>query len=236
MKILIADDDVKLTGMLKTHFTTCGYTVSAVFDGATLVKEIKANAPKYSLIILDVNMPFMDGLEACRKIREFSDIPIIMLTSAKEDLDKIIGLELGADDYLAKPFNIRELQARVKSIIRRANPQSSNKSTILPSYEFNGWLLNTADRTLINSNGVEIIISSGIYTLLLVFLQNPQRILSRDLLMNLSQSKELDAFDRTIDVQISRIRKKIESDPKNPSLIKTVRSGGYIFTPTVKQQ
>ena len=236
MKILMADDDLELTNMLGTFFIDNRHSFRSVSDGVKLLKELNANATAYQLVILDINMPHMDGLEACRKIREckkYADIPILMLTSAKEDIDKIIGLELGADDYMSKPFNIRELLARLKAILRRSKSNNNLDANHTPKYEFNQWILNTKDRTLTSPKGAEVIISSGIYNILLAMVENPQRVLSRDQLMGLSQSKILEAFDRTIDVQIGRLRKKLELDPKNPKIIKTVRSGGYIFTATV---
>ncbi|MAZ39354.1 MAG: two-component system response regulator [Legionellales bacterium] len=192
------------------------------------------------LIILDIRMPGEDGFTVCQKIRKTSDIPIIMLTANGEDMDRIIGLEMGADDYLPKPFNPRELVARIKAVLRRtAETKNSHKEEMhidTEIYTFVNWKLDTATRVLMSPDDLEISITAGEYTLLMTFLERPKRVLSRDQLLEITHNRQAGPFDRSIDIQVSRLRQKIEDDPKNPKLITTVRGGGYMFTAPVKKR
>jgi len=179
-------------------------------------------------------MPGEDGLALCRQVRSESDIPVIMLTAMGEDVDRIIGLEVGADDYMAKPFNPRELAARIKAVLRRATASSSPDfgEGRLERVSFAGFVLNPATRTL--QRGEEsIALTAGEYDLLIAFVDHPRRVLNRDQLLDMARGRAAIPFDRSIDVQVGRLRRKIEPDPKNPILIKTVRGGGYMFTPEV---
>jgi two-component system OmpR family response regulator len=229
MKIIIAEDDLEVSKSLNSYLADSYYDVTCVSNGEELLKHIKKDKT-YDFIISDVNMPILNGIDACKKIRQFSDIPIIILSSCRSELDRVIGLEIGADDYITKPFSQRELLARIKTVSKRYHMDIDKDNCIYPEYSFLGWKLKTLDRSLINSNGQEVIISSGLYSLVLAFAQNPNRILSRDQLMNLAKSRTNEVYDRTIDVQVGRIRQIFKDFP---NLIKTVRSEGYIFTQEV---
>lgn len=190
---------------------------------------------KFDLVILDIMMPGEDGLSLCRSIREKLDIPTILLSAKSEETDRIIGLEMGADDYVVKPFAPRELLARTKAVIRRA--QSVPRSRRLPvqkTMQFGTWKLKTGARQLLGDDGVVVPLSTGEFNLLLAFLERPHIVLSRDQLLDLTQGREASAFDRSIDNLISRVRKKIEPDSKNPTYIKTVWGGGYSFVAEVR--
>jgi two-component system OmpR family response regulator len=182
-------------------------------------------------------LPGEDGLSLCRNLRMQSNIPIIMLTAKGDEVDRVIGLEMGADDYLPKPFGSRELVARIKAVLRRsrgktAAPGSAERPR---HYRFDRWRLDTGRRELIRDDGTVVPLSSGEYDLLVAFVERPQRVLSRDRLLDLARGRAAAALDRSIDTQVSRLRRKLEEDPTNPSLIKTVWGGGYMFTPTVSQ-
>lgn len=236
-KILIVDDDQEIRDLLASFLQQYGFDVVVAEDGQHMLAELDKQT--FDLIILDLMMPGDDGLTLCRKVRANSNIPIIMLTAIGEETDRIIGLEMGADDYLAKPFNPRELLARMKAILRRSHGTIDVEQTeVKPGrtrFVFNGYVLDLAARRLTSEDETEITLSSGEYDLLLALVENPQRVLSRDQLLDITKNRECGPFDRSIDVQISRIRHKIEEDPKNPLVIKTVRGGGYIFTPEVER-
>jgi two-component system OmpR family response regulator len=187
-------------------------------------------------VVLDLMMPGEDGLSLCRGIRGSSSIPIIMLTAMGEDVDRIIGLEVGADDYMAKPFNPRELAARIKAVLRRSNGVSTGESSDdrANKLAFSDFQLDPSTRSL-TRNGSDISLTAGEYDLLIAFVDHPRRVLNRDQLLDMARGRAAVPFDRSIDVQVGRLRRKIEEDPKNPSLIKTVRGGGYMFTPEVNQ-
>ncbi|HWA31412.1 MAG TPA: response regulator [Rhizomicrobium sp.] len=190
----------------------------------------------FDLIVLDIMMPGEDGLSLCRHIRSGIDVPVILLSAKSEDTDRIVGLEVGADDYLVKPFNPRELLARMKAIVRRA--RAMPKSQRLPdarSFIFGTWTLRTAERELIDGNGVRTPLSTGEFRLLLQFLLHPRTVLSREQLIEVTQGREAGLFDRSIDNQVARIRKKIEPDLRTPTYIKTVWGGGYILSADVQQ-
>jgi len=191
----------------------------------------------FDLIVLDLMMPGEDGLSLCRKIRVDSRIPIIMLTALSEETDKIVGLEMGADDYLAKPFNPRELLARINSVLRRARslPESALQSEPKGQLNFAGFSLDTITRQLTTVDGEDIPLSGGEFRLLQVFLERPNRVLSRDQLLELVSGKEAVPYDRSIDVQVGRLRKRLGDDSREPRIIKTVRSAGYVFSENVEE-
>jgi two-component system phosphate regulon response regulator OmpR len=186
------------------------------------------------IVLLDIVMPGEDGLALAREIRAHSDLGIIMLTGRGEMLDRVIGLEVGADDYIAKPFHLREVLARVKSVLRRRkappDPTASNRTQSDETIRFDGWTLDIGRRQLVAPQRVEMPLTTGEFDLLAALAKHPGRVFSRDTLMDLTRGRTLEAFDRTIDAQIGRLRKKVEEDPKNPMLIKSVRGVGYVFT------
>jgi two-component system OmpR family response regulator len=232
-RLLIVDDDVEILALLKKFFVQHSYDVDLASDGPSMWAALSRQRP--DVIILDVMLPGEGGLSLCKRLRAESNIPIIMLTSMGELSDRIVGLELGADDYLAKPFDARELLARLRAVLRRVSDHSPCASEPQrPVIAFDQWQLDVTRRELRSADGVMTPLSAGEFDLLLVFVEHAQRILTREQLLDLSRGQRHDAFDRSIDVQVSRLRRKIEPDPKEPTLIKTVRSGGYIFTPVVK--
>ena len=233
--ILIVDDDRGIRDLLGKFLHQHGFETSQAKDG----DEMRHYLAKQSvdLIILDIMMPGDDGLTICRQLRANSSIPIIMLTAISEEIERILGLEMGADDYLSKPFNPRELLARVKAILRRSqNPQeaalNAEKSEHIV-YQFAEWTLDQAERRLASPDGLDITLSTGEFELLLAFVQRPQQVLSRDTLLDLTKNRPAGPFDRSIDIQISRLRHKIEQDHKSPQIIKTVRGGGYVLATRV---
>ena len=226
-KILIIDDDIKLIELLSEYLGGNQFDVAYIFDGMNAVAEIKTHMP--DLIILDYMMPGKDGLEVLRDIRRQHDLPVIMLTAKGDDTDRIVGLELGADDYLPKPFNPRELLARIKAVLRRHGTPSSNglqnKDIVIRSGDL---ILNKAAHT-IEVNGNIIDLSTTEFKILEVLMKSPNRVLSRDQIMNMAQGKDFMAFDRSIDIHISKLRSKIEADPALPKRIKTIWGTGYMF-------
>ena len=209
--------------------------VSCARDG----KEMKRllDEREFDLLVLDLMMPGEDGLTLCRELRVKSRLPIIMLTAMGEETDRIIGLEMGADDYLSKPFNPRELLARIKAVMRRTQAESLPvPETLTRDLRFDRWLLDVNRRELVDEEGVGMSLSTAEFDLLKVFLERPQRVLSRDQLLDLARGREAVAFDRAIDTLVSRLRRKLERDPKNPELIKTIWGGGYLFAADVTQE
>ncbi len=224
-KTLIIDDDIKLQKLLKEYLEKFGFIISSKLNGADISEFIKVEAP--DIIILDIMLPDADGLDLLKIIRNNYDIPVIMLTARGEDTDRIIGLELGADDYLSKPFNPRELQARMKAILRRSNIERSQKDE--GEFIISGNLrLNKATYMLSNMKK-EVELSTTEYKILEVLMRNPNRVLSRDELMNLARGRDFMAFDRSIDVHISKLRSKVESISGYKNQIKTVWGTGYMF-------
>lgn len=229
--ILIVDDDAEIRQLLTTYLEKNGLTVSAVADGKGMWQALAGES--IDLMVLDLMLPGDDGLTLCRNLRarsELPDIPVIMLTARSEETDRIVGLEMGADDYLAKPFSARELLARIKVILRRArslpnNLRPENARTVC----FDGWTLDTAHRHLVSAAGVVTPLSGAEYRLLRIFLRHPNRVLNRDQLVDLTQGREADPLDRSIDVQVSRLRQRLGDDPRDPNLIKTVRGEGYVM-------
>jgi two-component system OmpR family response regulator len=230
--LLIVDDDKELCSLLSKFLSRHGYRVSVAHNGSEMASILEAS--RVNLVILDLMLPGEDGLVLCRRLRATSTLPIIMLTAISDETDRIIGLEMGADDYLAKVPNPRELLARVRAVLRRAGPPearaSAEQKRIL---EFAGWRLDVTHRQLFSAKNALVPLRAGEFDLLLALAERPQRVLSRDQLLDLSRGRTANVFDRSIDVQISRLRRKIEPDPKEPTLIKTVRSGGYILAANV---
>lgn len=237
--LLIVDDDPELRELLTDLFEKYGFKTLSAGNGQEMFTQLAEH--HVDLIVLDIRLPGEDGFTLCRKLRLTSAMPIIMLTANGDEMDRIVGLEMGADDYLPKPFNPRELIARIKAVLRRfqegtlavkAKERSPFAAAIL---KFSGWRLELATRRLISPDNLEISLSFGEYTLLQTFLERPRRVLSRDKLLELTHNREATPFDRSIDIQVSRLRQKIEEDPKNPQLIRTVRGGGYVFHPHVEK-
>jgi two-component system OmpR family response regulator len=228
--LLIVDDDKELCALLSKFLSRHGYRVSIAHNGSEMASILEAS--RVSLVILDLMLPGEDGLVLCRRLRATSTLPIIMLTARGDEVDRIIGLEMGADDYLAKVANPRELLARVRAVLRRSGTAEVdvNQTRIL---EFAGWRLDVTHRQLYSANDALVPLRASEFELLLAFAERPRRVLSRDQLLDLSRGRSASVFDRSIDVQVSRLRRKIEPDPKEPTLIKTVRSGGYILAVNV---
>jgi two-component system OmpR family response regulator len=231
--ILIVDDQKEICDVVQEYLSGEGYRVSAAHDGAEMRRAL-AQAPA-DLVILDLMLPGEDGLTLARALREESNVGIIMLTGRGETVDRIIGLEMGADDYLPKPFHLRELLARVKTVLRRVQTRSTEKPAPARSRaRFSGWRLDLSSRELWSPSGQEVRLTTGEFDLLSAFVSNANQVLSRDRLLDLARNREAGPFDRTIDVQVGRLRRKLEDDPQHPAMIKTVRGSGYIFTPTVE--
>lgn len=230
-KILVVDDDPRLRDLLRRYLTEQGFMVEVAQDGADMQQTRLRET--FDMIVLDVMMPGDDGLTLCRKLRAAKDdTPVIMLTAKAEDVDRILGLELGADDYVSKPFNPRELLARINAVLRR---RQSTEHPAGPSHEsevvsFGPYRLNLAKRSLTNA-GQDVPITSGEFALLKVLVRHPKTPLSRDRLMEMARGREYEAFDRSLDVQISRLRKLIEPNPSKPTYIQTVWGLGYVFVP-----
>lgn len=231
--LLIVDDDAGLRELLTEYLSRNGFRVSGVADGRGLWAALE-QAP-VDLIILDLMLPGDDGLVLCRNLRARSQIPIIMLTARGDDTDRIVGLEMGADDYLAKPFNPRELLARIKGVLRRSRNTAGDAGEVR-YFHFAGWSLDVAGRQLIAPDGVLVPLGSSEYRLLRVFLEHAQRILNRDQLLDLTQGREATPFDRSIDVQVSRLRRRLRDDPREATIIKTVRNEGYLLTTHVSRE
>ncbi len=231
--ILVVDDARDIREPLVRYLKESGYRASAA-DGAAAARRAMRTSG-IDLVILDIMMPGEDGLSLCRSIRETSGIPVIMLTARGEELDRIVGLEVGADDYVAKPFNPRELLARIGAVLRRTNtlpPRLRGPSA--ERYRFGEWIFNAAQREIVGPDGLALPLSSGEFKLLMAFLERPKVALSREQLLDLTKGRDAEVFDRSIDNQVSRLRRKIEQDPKNPRYIKTVWGGGYMFTSDVE--
>lgn len=234
--ILIIDDDQELRKLLHRLLEKHGFNVIEAEDGTAIFDILQKN--NIDLILLDIMLEKEDGFIVCRKLREKSSIPIIMITAMDDAADRVVGLELGADDYITKPFYPREVVARIKSVLRRCN-QTTETLPIETSKEikicFAGWTLLPQQRRLFSASNVEVSLSAGEYVLLEVFLNRPNCVLTREQLLDHMHGENFDIFDRSVDVQISRLRKRIEPNPKNPTLIKTVRSGGYMFDAEVQE-
>jgi two-component system OmpR family response regulator len=234
--ILVVDDHREIRDLVSRALTKEGFRVSVAADGRAM-RKILADS-RIDLVLLDLMLPGEDGLSLCRMLRAESNIPIIMLTAKGEEVDRVIGLEMGADDYLPKPFGSRELVARIKAVLRRSQEKvtATNPDQRPKRYHFDRWGLDTGARALLRDDGVTVPLSTGEYDLLITLVERPQRVLNRDQLLDLARGRAANALDRSIDTQVSRLRKKLEIDPSDPKIIKTVWGGGYMFTPAVSHE
>nr|WP_316644093.1 response regulator [uncultured Roseateles sp.] len=228
--ILIVDDDQKIRTLLKAYLEKNQYTVRLAHDGASFLAEFERFREEISLCILDVMLPDTEGFALCQSVRRRSDVPVIMLTASAEETDRIVGLELGADDYIGKPFNPRELLARIKAIFRRSGQDRSQT----PRYfRFNGFVLDILERSLIDPDGTASALSGMDFQLLKLLVEHPGEVLDRTRLAEVTRGRDLGPLDRSLDVQVSRLRQRLQDDGKQPALIKTVRGSGYVFATTV---
>jgi two-component system OmpR family response regulator len=230
--ILLVDDDAEIRSLVADYLGQHGYDVVVARDGGEMAAALEARRP--DLIVLDVMLPGEDGLALCRRLRADSDVPVIMLTARGDDIDRIIGIEMGADDYLAKPFNPRELLARIRSVLRRAqaSPVAAGRVRQL---RFAGWTLDCIARHLVDPEGVVVPLSGAQFRLLGAFVERPQRVLDRDQLLDVTRGISAEPFDRSVDVQVSRLRQILRDDGRKPRIIKTVRNGGYVLAATVER-
>lgn len=227
--ILLVDDDKQIRASLARFLVSNGIRITEARNDIAMWKSLEVG--KFDLIVLDIMMPGEDGLSLCRRLRATRPIPIVLLTAMSSETDRIIGLEIGADDYVTKPFSPRELLARIRAVLRRTqNALSKEEPPTQSVYVFDGWRLDTVRRVLRNPDNVLVDLTAGEFDLLLAFAERPQQVLTRNQLLDLTRGRSSTPFDRTVDVQLSRLRRKIEPNPQQPTLIKTVRSGGYIFT------
>jgi two-component system OmpR family response regulator len=233
-QILIVEDEESIREPLAAYLSENGYRVREAGNAAEARKLMAVY--HFNLIILDIMMPGEDGISLCRHIRETYNTPTIMLTAKTEEIDRIVGLEVGADDYVPKPFSPRELLARMHAVLRRSQeaPRVRSDAQNL-NFSFGHWILNTAEQVLVDADGVNISLSTGEYNLLHAMVTRPNRVLSREQLLDLSQGRDAEHFDRSIDNMISRLRRKVEVDPKKPKVIKTVWGGGYSFNSDVRE-
>jgi two-component system, OmpR family, response regulator len=239
--IAILDDEVDITTLLANYFGAQGYRVTQVHTGPALLEVMHTDPPV--LVLLDLGLPGEDGFAIARQLRERWNCGLVIVTGRGDSVDKVVGLEVGADDYVTKPFDLRELLARCKAVLRRT--ASREGPVVAPSapvadrpalgtrLAFDSWQLDTAARSLVGTGGV-VELTTGEFDLLFTFVRNPGRVLSRDFLLEQTRGREAGPFDRTIDVQVGRLRKKLEADPEKPQIIKSVRGAGYIFVPKVK--
>ncbi|MBI1175032.1 MAG: response regulator [Sideroxydans sp.] len=229
--ILIVDDDADIRSLLAEYLGQQGLHVLTAEDGTSMQQVLDSNTVE--LVVLDLTLPGTDGLALCRNLRAHSALPVIMLTARSSALDRIIGLEMGADDYLCKPFEPRELLARIRNVLRRSDAGSTGDIEHAQELQFAGWTLDIAARQLRRADGLVVILSSGEFRLLKALLERPNRVLSRDQLLSLTQGREAEPFDRSIDLHISRLRQKLGDDARAPQLIKTLRNEGYMLCATV---
>jgi two-component system, OmpR family, response regulator len=233
--ILVVDDDRGIRELVGSYLEKNGMRVSLAANGREMRAALDFGAP--DLIVLDVMMPGDDGLVLCRELRagKFRTVPVLMLTARSEETDRIVGLEMGADDYLPKPFAVRELLARIRSVLRRTRmlPPGMQVTEAAQMLAFGDWRLDTTARHLLDADGTMVALSGAEYRLLRVFLDNPQRVLTRDHLLNLTQGRQADAFDRSIDLLVSRLRQRLRDEAREPRYIKTLRSEGYVFSAAV---
>jgi len=232
-QLLVVDDDREIRELLAGFLERHDFAVLTAADGEQMRRVLRES--QVDLVVLDLMLPGEDGLRLCRALRAESELPVIMLTAMDEDTDRIVGLELGADDYVPKPCNPRELLARIRAVLRRARGASSPRPPPAGRLHFAGWCMIPAQRSLSGPDGHTVDLTAGEFDLLLVFADRAQRVLSRDELLDLTRGREAGPFDRSIDTQVSRLRRKIEPDPGRPVIIKTVRNGGYVFTPVVER-
>jgi two-component system OmpR family response regulator len=237
LHVLVVDDDQRIRTMLRRYLVEEGFRISEAADGGAMRAAL--DAERVDLVLLDLMMPGEDGLSLARQVRQRSDIPIIMLTGKGDLIDRVAGLEAGADDYIAKPFHLREVLARIRTVLRRGRTSAAPAAPAEASADekeilaFQGWRLDLVRRELRRSDGDLVPLTTGEFELLRVFAGHPNRVLARDQLMNLVKGQEWAAYDRAVDAQVVRLRRKIEVDPANPALIKTVRGAGYVFATSV---
>jgi len=233
-RVLVVDDEAEIREMLTEYLNSHGFEVMAADSGKTMRELLAQQVP--DVVLLDVNLPGEDGLTLARYVRERFDLPIIMVTAADEVVDRVVGLEVGADDYLTKPFDPRELRARIKSVLRRYQQAgmaagTATKAETTARVAFGRCTLELDTRRLLDDKQQEIPLTSMEFDLLKIFAERPNRVLSRDQILNLTRNRDWDPFDRSIDIRIARLRKKIEADPDKPCTLKTVRGAGYMFVP-----
>jgi two-component system OmpR family response regulator len=228
--ILIVDDDQKIRTLLKTYLEKNQYEVRLAHDGASFLAEFERFKDELSLCILDVMLPDTEGFALCQAVRKRSDVPVIMLTASADETDRIVGLELGADDYIGKPFNPRELLARIKAIHRRSGQDRGQAARF---FRFNGFCLDILERSLIDPAGEASALSGMDFQLLKLLVEHPGEVLDRSRLAEVTRGRDLGPLDRSLDVQVSRLRQRLHDDGKQPALIKTVRGSGYVFSTTV---
>ena len=233
--ILVVDDHSEIRELVSRVLAKEGFRVSVAGDGRAMRQVLADN--RIDLILLDLMLPGEDGLSLCRSLRAQSGIPIIMLTAKGEEVDRVIGLEIGADDYLPKPFGSRELVARIRAVLRRSRERgpSPDPAERPSQYWFERWLLDSHRRELIRDDATVVPLSTAEYDLLIAFVERPQRVLSREQLLDLTHGRAATALDRSVDTQVSRLRRKLEVDPADPQIIRTVWGGGYVFTPAVSR-
>ena len=231
-RLLVVDDEAALREPLADYLGRQGFTVTQAASAAEARSRLAADTP--DLVLLDIMMPGEDGLSLCRHLTETRQLPVIFITARGEATERIVGLEIGADDYVVKPFDPRELVARIRSVLRRASRGSAPVADDL-EYDFEGWRLAPLKRRLVDPEGAVVAISSVEFRLLVAFLDHPRQVLDRDRLLDLVQGREAHLFDRAVDNQVSRLRRKIEADSKNPQLIQTVWGGGYLFAADVRR-
>jgi two-component system, OmpR family, response regulator len=231
-RILIVEDDVAIHRMLSETLSENGFSVSVATSAVEMDRALRRE--EIDLVVLDVMLPGEDGFSICGRLRASSNLPILMLTALGEDVDRIVGLEIGADDYVTKPFNSRELVARIRALLRRARSVGVKTGQRLGPLRFAGWRIFAPERRLLSPEGVRVTTTSAEFDLLLAFCQHSGEVLSREQLLELTHGGLAGPVERSVDVHISRIRQKIEPDPRDPTFIKTVRLGGYIFTPEVE--
>jgi two-component system OmpR family response regulator len=236
--ITVLDDEVDITQLLAGYLGSRGYRVTQVHSGRALMALMPTDPPQ--LVLLDLGLPGEDGFQIARQLREHWRCGLVIVTGRGDSVDKVVGLEVGADDYVTKPFDLRELLARIKAVLRRlAPPEALPTPAMAPAPAplskrvFAGWGLDTAARSLTNPQGQDVALTTGEFDLLCAFTQHPGRVLSRDFLLEHTRGRGAGPFDRTIDVQVGRLRKKMEADPEDPQIIKSVRGAGYILVPPV---
>jgi two-component system, OmpR family, response regulator len=234
--IAVLDDEVDITRLLAGYLQGHGFRVTQLHSGAALMDTLRDDLP--ALVLLDLGLPGEDGFTIARQLREHWHCGLVIVTGRGDAVDKVVGLEVGADDYVTKPFDLRELLARIKAVLRRVAPPAPAATGAMPATDrsrlrFAGWLLDVGARRLSNASGQDVVLTSGEFDLLCTFAQHPGRVLSRDFLLESTRGREAAPFDRTIDVQVGRLRRKLEPDAAEPQIIKSVRGAGYILVPAV---
>jgi len=232
--VLIVDDDLDIRTLLAEYLQANACHTLLAAHGPEMWKMLAEHA--VDIVVLDLNLPGTDGLTLCTELRARSDLPIIMLTARSAPLDRVLGLEMGADDYVCKPFEPRELLSRIRSVLRRSTVHDKKPPPELGRLHFAGWILDLTARHLINDKGVIVSLSGAEFRLLKIFLDNANQVLNRDHILNLTQGRDADPFDRSIDIQVSRLRQKLEVDSRDPQIIKTVRNEGYVLTAHVEAE